>query len=64
MSPALRGSSEIQCFECTDAIEILTGIIFDFCIIMTNKLLSIQKILGGGEFQPPTIYKYASYIYC
>ena len=30
MSPALNRSSEIQCFENSDAIEICNGIIFDF----------------------------------
>ena len=30
LSPALNGSSEIWCFERSDAIEISNGIIFDF----------------------------------
>ena len=30
MSPALNGSPAIWCFECSDAIEIRNGIIFDF----------------------------------
>ena len=30
MSPTLNGSSEIQCFECSDAIEIRNGILLDF----------------------------------
>ena len=30
MSPTLDGSSAIQHFECSDAIEIRDGIIFDF----------------------------------
>ena len=31
MSPALNGSSAIQCFEGNDAIEICDGITFDYC---------------------------------
>ena len=30
MSPTLKGSSAIQCFEHSDAIEICDGIIFNF----------------------------------
>ena len=30
LSPTLNGSSEIRCFECSDAIEIRNGIIIDF----------------------------------
>ena len=30
MSPALNGSSALQCFECSNAIEIRNGIMFDF----------------------------------
>ena len=36
LSPALNGSSEIRHFECSDAIEIRNGIIFDFYTGLTH----------------------------
>ena len=44
MSPALNGSSEMQCFECSDAIEICHGLIF----VLLAIHLGISWVGGGG----------------
>ena len=56
MSPALNGSSAIQCFEGSDAIEIRNGITFDFytelphmymymcCLLLSNKYKGLSRL--------------------
>ena len=44
LSPALNGSSEIQCFEHSDRIEICDGIIFDFYTRLPHMYINILQI--------------------
>ena len=46
MSPALNGSSEIQRFERSDAIEIHDGIIFNFYTRLAHIVLVISQGLS------------------
>ena len=39
LSPALNGSSEIRSLECSDAIEIHNGIIFDFYTGLPHNII-------------------------
>ena len=50
MSPALNGSSAIQCFERGDAIEICDGITFDFYTGLSHIYIGLGLGLGlvGG----------------
>ena len=43
MSPTLNGSSEIQHFECSDAIEISIGLIFDFYTGLPHVLVKVTR---------------------
>ena len=40
LSPAVNGSSEIRRFERSDTIEICSGIVFDFYMVLTHAVRS------------------------
>ena len=48
LSPTLNGSLEIRRFECSDAIEIRNGIIFDFYTGLPHLLHVFVFFLVGG----------------
>ena len=59
MSPALKGSSAIPRFECSDAIKICDGITFDFYMGLSHIHISVDLISGYGsaDYNPDSASK-------
>ena len=51
MSPALNGSSAIQCFEGSDTIEIRDGITFDFYMGLPHIYIAEPSHATGRNLQ-------------
>ena len=56
MSSALNGSSVIQCFERSDAIEICDGITFDFYTGLPHIIKFIVSVVDLTKHYPSTAF--------